>query len=138
MKCFTTLVDNKFLANARVELIDARARIISEVAPNPGNNAFVFDRNERQQAYYTIGNMYGFFEQLYNMELEKNRIYYLTYDCYIMVVARNKPLIDSAIQSAHNVNGDVPLYRTKHKFNKSLVHCVLFNTNFTIPPATLN
>ena len=138
MNCFTTLVTNKFLANARDQIIDARARIISEVAPSPENNTHIFDRNERQQIYYTIGNMYGFFDQLYQIEFETNKIYYLNYDSYLMIVTRNKPLIDSAIQAAHNVNGDIPLHRTKHRFNNKMVHCVLFNTNFTIPPASLN
>jgi hypothetical protein len=138
MKCFATLVDSKFLANARTQMIDARARIVSEVAPTPENNTHFFDRNTRQQNYYTIGNMYGFFDQLYSLDIVSNRIYYLNYDCYMMIMSRNKPLVDSAIIAAHNVNGDVPLFRTKHKFNGKLVHCVLFNTNFTIPPATLN
>ncbi len=138
MSCFTTLVTNRFLANAHSEMIDARARIVSEIAIDPANNTFVFDRNQRQEVYYIVGNMYGFFDQLYNIQFEDNRIYYLTYDCYMMVVSRKKPLIDAAISSAHNVNGDIPYYRTKHKFGGKLVHSVLFNTNFTIPPVTLN
>ena len=138
MSCFATLVTNQFLANAKSEMIDARARIVSEIALSPANNTFVFDRNERQQVYYVVGNMYGFSDQLYNMQLEDNRIYYLTYDCYMMIISRKKPLIDTAVVAAHNVNGDIPYYRTKHKFNGKLVHSVLFNTNFTIPPVTLN
>ena len=55
-----------------------------------------------------------------------------------MIACRNKRLIDSAIRAGMNVNGDVPIYRTKHTIRKVGIHTVLFNTNFTMNSGATN
>ncbi len=138
MNCYQSLVSNRFLANAPREIARAKHNLTTGTGATIDNNVHVFDPNYRQQNYYMVGNELGFFEGLYNIQYEDRRIYYLNYENYMMVAARSKPLLDSAIAAAQNVNGDVVLYRTKHTINKKLVHTALFNTNFTIPPAALN
>jgi hypothetical protein len=138
MSCYQSLVNSRFLANAPHEIARAKRNLTSGTGAVIENNVHVFDRNYRQENYYMVGNELGFFEGLYNINYDDRRIYYLNYENYLMVAARSKVLLDSAISAAQNVNGDVVLYRTKHTINKKIVHTVLFNTNFTIPPASLN
>lgn len=138
MSCFQSLVSNRFIHNALSELLSAKKFLKATVAMTHNGTAHSFIREQNKIAYYTIGNAIGFFEEMYNIETELGKLYYLTYENYLMILSRNRPLIDTAISSAHNVNGDIPLYRHKHTVNKKVIHTVLFNTEFTIPPTSLN
>ena len=138
MSCYQSLVSNRFIFNAPSELLSAKKFLRTSVAMTHNGTSHSFVREQNKTAYYTIGNTIGFFEEMYNIETEPGKLYYLTYENYLMVISRNKPLINIAISSAHNVNGDIPLFRHKHTINKKVIHTVLFNTDFTIPPAALN
>lgn len=138
MSCFKTLVDSKFIANARIEISQAKRSLVNDTTMFGLKNGHSFNRELNRNAYYEIGNMLGFFQELYNIELQKDRIYYLQYDRFLMVASNNKKLVDTAVQASANVNGDFPLFRTIHTINKIRVHTVLFNTDFTMPPASTN
>jgi hypothetical protein len=138
MSCFTSLVDSKFLANARIEILTAKRLLIEDTIMIGGGTRHTFNKARNKQTYYEVGNMLGFFQELYNLELQKDRIYYLQYDKFLMVVSNSKKMVDSAIMASHNVNGDVPVYRGIHTINKMRIHTVLFNTDFTLPPPSVN
>tara|TARA_R110000868_G_scaffold155670_1_gene382107 strand:+ start:198 stop:614 length:417 start_codon:yes stop_codon:yes gene_type:complete len=138
MSCYQSLVSNRFICNAPSELLSAKRYLKASVAMTHNGTAHSFIREQNKVAYYTIGNTLGFFEEMYRIDTELGKLYYLTYENYLMVLSRNRTLIDTAVSSAHNVNGDIPLYRHKHTVNKKVIHTVLFNTDFTIPPASLN
>ena len=138
MSCFQSLVGNKFMANAPFEILKAKRVLVSEHPIFADEFKHTFDREINQQAYYHVGNSLGFFNELYNIDINSKRLYYLQYDRFLMIACRNKRLIDSAIRAGMNVNGDVPIYRTKHTIRKVGIHTVLFNTNFTIPSVSPN
>ena len=138
MSCYQSLVSNRFIFNAPSELLSAKKFLTTTIAMSHNGTTHSFNVEQNKTAYYMVGNNIGFFEEMYNLTLETGKLYYLTYDNYLMIISRNKPLIDTAIRSAHNVNGDFPLFRHKHTINKKVIHTVLFNTDFTIPPASLN
>jgi len=138
MSCFKALIDNKFMTNALTEISKAKDLIVKEYPALCDEHTHVFDKNLNQQAYYHVGNSLGFFQELYNIDVSSRNLYYLQYDRFLMIAGRSKRLIDSAIRAGMNVNGDVPIYRTKHTIRKVGIHTVLFNTNFTIPPVSPN
>ena len=138
MSCYQSLVSNRFIFNAPTELSRAKKFLTTSVAMTHNGASHSFDREQNKIAYYTIGNTIGFFSEFYNLQPEPRKIYYLNYENYLMVVSRSKALLDTAIRSALNVNGDIPLFRHKHTIDKKVIHTVLFNTDFTIPPAALN
>lgn len=138
MSCFKSLVNSKFIANACVEILKAKQLLIEDIAMIGGGVKHTFDKDHNRQTYYDIGNMLGFFQELYLISLKKDRIYYLQYDNFLMVVSNSKKLVESAILASHNVNGDLPLHRGLHTINKVRVHTVLFNTDFTLPVPSVN
>ena len=138
MNCFKTFVGNKFMADAPFEILKAKRLLIDDHPIFGDEFKHSFDKNHNQQAYYHVGNSLGFFNELYNIDVNNKRLYYLQYDRFLMIACRSKRLIDSAIRAATNVNGDVPIYKTKHVIRKVGIHTVLFNTNFTIPPVSPN
>jgi hypothetical protein len=126
------------MANACVEILKAKRLLIEDTIMIGGGTSHTFNKARNKQTYYEVGNMLGFFQELYGIDLKKDRVYYLQYDKFLMVVSNSKKLVDSAITASHNVNGDVPIHRGKHVINKMIVHTVLFNTDFTLPPPSVN
>ncbi len=139
MNCYQSLVANKFLANAPAELSSAK-RILLTTATMATHQSpkHIFNPADAEALYYSIGNRLGFFDEIYKIKPQPNKIYYLNYDVYMMICSRNKRILDAAILAAHNVNGDVPIFRKKHMIYRKTLHVALFNTNFTVPPASLN
>ena len=138
MSCFNSLVNSKFIANARVEILKAKRLLIQDIAMIGGSAGHTFNSDRNKQTYYEVGNTLGFFQELYTIDLKKDRIYYLQYDNYLMVVSNSKKLVESAITASYNVNGDLPIHRGLHTINKFRLHTVLFDTNFTLPPSSVN
>ena len=138
MSCFQSLVGNKFMADAVAEILSAKHRLAKDYPIFGDEHTHTFDKSLNQQAYYHVGNTLGLFQELYNINVESKNLYYLQYDRFLMIAGRSKRLIDSAIKAGMNVNGDVPIYRTKHTIRKVRIHTVLFNTNFTVPPVSPN
>ena len=138
MSCYHRLVDCKFLANASVEISRAKRLLINDLTMLGNPNMHSFNDAHNKRTYYEVGNTLGFFQELYEIDLKKNRIYYLQYEPFLMVASNSKKLIDSAIIASNKVNGDIPLYRHVHVINKMRIHTVLYNTNFIVPPITLN
>ena len=103
-----------------------------------GDSIHSFDKDRNKRTYYEVGNTLGFFQELYNIELQRNRIYYLQYDRFLMIASNSKRLIESAIHATANVNGDFPLYRATHTINKIRMHTVLYDTDFILPPPSMN
>lgn len=126
------------MANARLEISRAKRLLISDVAMFGKGNIHYFNYARNKQIYYEVGNTLGFFQELYNIKLQKNRIYYLQYDRYLMVASNSKRLVETAITASANVNGDFPLFRNTHTINKVRIHTVLFDTDFILPPPSLN
>ena len=138
MSCFQSLVGSKFIINALSEIDKAKSLINKDCPALSDEHTHTFDKSLNQQVYYHVGNVLGFFQELYNVDVSSRNLYYLQYDRFLMIAGRSKRLIDSAIRAGMNVNGDVPIYRTKHTIRKVGIHTVLFNTNFTIPPVSPN
>lgn len=138
MSCYHKLVDCKFIANASVEISKAKRLLINDITMLGNPNSHSFDSAHNKQVYYEVGNSLGFFQELYGIDLKKNRIYYLQYDPFLMIASNSKKLIDSAIEASNKVNGDIPLFRHMHTINKMRIHTVLYNTNFVVPPISLN
>ena len=138
MNCFKELVSSKFMANAITEISVARNRIIHDHKMAHTNLTHSFVLEQKKQTYYFIGNELGFFQKLYELKLQADRIYYVQYENYLMIVSSSKKLLTIAINSALNVNGDCPIHRTVHTLKKQRIHTVLYDTSFTLLPVTLN
>ena len=138
MNCFKSLVSSKFIANAPFEILRAKRALTNDVKMFGQRHTHVFNHRVNKINYYEVGNTLGFFQELYNIDIKANRIYYLQYDRFLMVASNSKKLVDSAITASANVNGDFPLFRTMHVINKVRVHTVLFNTDFTLPSPSVN
>lgn len=138
MNCYQSLVSSKFIANAPSEIGKAKRALIGDVNLGNMSTKHVFDNNHNKQRYYNVGNNLGFFNELYNMTLLKNRLYYLQYDRFLLIASNSKRLIDAAVLAAHNVNGDVPFYRALHVIAKLRMHTALYDTSFTVPPISPN
>jgi len=137
MSCYQNLVRSTFIAAASQQLHQARTAITADMGMFYQSGVHKFDNEYNKVAYYNIGNVYGFFAELYK-PIEKEKIYYLNYKQFTFAFSSKKKVIDAAIQYGYKVNGDVPLFRYKHIINKQTVHTVLFDTNFTVPPSSVN
>jgi len=138
MNCYQSLVSSKFIANAPSEIYKAKRILIHDATMGNVKSRHTFNYNSNKERYYSIGNTLGFFNELYNLDLIKNRLYYLQYDRFLLIASNSKRLINSAILATHNVNGDVPFYRALHVISKLRMHTALFDTSFTVPPISPN
>jgi len=138
MNCFKELVNSKFIANALTEILVAKKRLISDVHMPGNTNTHSFIAADKKQTYYFAGNELGFFYKLYQLNITAHRIYYMQYEHYLMIASSSKKLLNTAMISSLNVNGDCPIYRATHILNKRRIHTALYNTSFNLLPVTLN
>lgn len=137
MSLFRDLITNKFLANAPGELQRAKA-IISE---QETENFHSFVLEEKKQLYYFYYEDAEFFLDLMDISLEdddKELIYIVNKGTLMFCFSPSKKQIDETIMFCHNLNGDIPIHRTKHLIEGKYVYTVMFDTSFVLPAQSPN
>lgn len=137
MSLFRDLIANKFLANASGELQRAKA-IISE---QEIDNFHTFILEEKKELYYFYFEDAEFYRDLMDISLEeaeKDLIYIVNKGTLMFCFSMSKKQIDETIMFCHNLNGDIPIHRTKHLLQGKYIHTVMFDTSFILPPQSPN
>lgn len=141
MRCFEKLVKSRFLANVSKELEMARRTLESASQP-PLPTEFIFDKETKKMLYDHCLYEYFLLEELSDTvdemtEDDLNMIYYIQLPEFVYVYSHKKAQVDDAVRYTWNVNGDLPLYRTKHRIKGVNFHTALIDTRLNfIPPST--
>lgn len=141
MRCFEKLVKSKFLANISAELKLARQTMLS--TSNSSLIPFLFySRKERKNLYDDYVYYYYFLEEMQQSvdepTHEKSIIYYVKYENVLFIYSADKSQVDDAIRYSYNVNGDIPLCRSRHKIANKTIHTALMDTRIRFEPVSPN
>lgn len=141
MRCFEKLVKSKFLANISAELKLARQTMLST-----SNSSLVpvllYSRKERKNLYDDYVYYYYFLEEIQQSVVEptheKSIIYYVKYENVLFIYSADKSQVDDAIRYSYNVNGDIPLCRSRHKIANTTIYTALMDTRIRFEPISPN
>lgn len=141
MGCFEKLVKSKFLANVSSELKLARQTVLS--VTNTNLTPIIYgSKKERKRLYDDYAYYFYFLEEIFDSLNEpdcvKSMIYYIKYDTVAFIYSMDKGQVEDAIRYNYNCNGDIPLYRTKHRINNKTVYTVLLDTRLRFDPVSPN
>ena len=139
MNLFDKLTKSKFLSNINVELARA-AKVVQtdskHVVYKPTTHNF--SSEESKALYHEICYSYDFLSLLYEIPPTNKQLHYIQADQFIFIASRSKQNMTQALHYSLQVNGDLPLYRTKHVISNKSIHTMLIDTTFTINPPTYN
>lgn len=143
MKCFKQLVDSKFLAKALEELSRARKLIqYSDSVPLFDPPTIHSHKADKRYVYDCYMDDFGFYNELLDTEdpvyADKNTIFYIHEDPIMFIYSRSKRLITEAIRYSFYVNGDIPIYTTKHVIDKHVWFTTMIDTRIPFPSASPN
>lgn len=141
MRCFEKLVKSRFLANVSKELEMARRTLESASHPLLPDE-FVFNKELKKFLYDEC--MFEFFllEEMADTinemtEDDKEMIYYIQLQDLVFIYSAKKSQLEDAVRYTHNLNGDLPLYKSKHRIKGITFHTAIIDTRYTfIPPST--
>ena len=139
MGCFSQLVQSKFLSRAKEELLSAQRKLKAGEAPL-FDSTLLFDKKDRKYVYDTYVWDYNLLAEIEEMEegSPKDVIYYIQEDYILFIYSRTRKLIDEAILYSYNVNGDIPLCRSKHIVNGCAYFTVLIDCRINFIPSSPN
>lgn len=138
MKVFEKLLKTNFLANVAQDLRRANQALKQADILIYKEATHYANREATKDLYYEVCEQYGFFDLLYEVDPTKKLIHYIQSDQFIFVCSRSLDTLKDSIHYSLNVNGDIPVYQTKHSINKKVIHTLLIDTTFTIPPPSYN
>ena len=135
MSLFRDLVSNKFLANAPGELQRAKSVFDQSVV----DNFHSFDLDEKKFLYYAYFDDAEFYKDLAEISFDDGDLIYIVNKGALMFCfSISKKQIDETIKFCYNLNGDIPIHRTRHLVDNRYVYTAMFDTRFTIPPQSPN
>lgn len=139
MSCFEKLVRSNFLANAKKELLAAQQVLKAEEALffEP---VFLFDKQAAKYMYESYVDTYALLYEIQEsgFSLSKDTIYYIQEDHILFIYSKTRKLVDEAILYSYNVNGDVPIYRGRHKLDKQVIFTALIDVRIPFSPFSPN
>jgi hypothetical protein len=141
MGCFEKLVKSKFLANVSSELRLARQAVLSVTNTNltPTIYGSKKDRKSLYDDYvYYFYLLEEIVDSLEEPDCVKTMIYYIKYDTVMFIYSMDKGQVEDAIRYNYNLNGDIPLYKTKHRLKNKTVYTVLIDTRIRFEPISPN
>lgn len=103
---------------------------------------FVFDKETKKMLYDICLYEYFLLEELSDTvdemtEEDLGMIYYIQLPEFVFIYSNKKAQVDDAIRYTWNVNGDLPLYRSKHRIKGLNFHTALIDTRLSFtPPST--
>lgn len=139
MNCFKRLVDSNFLANAKNELLAAQ-RVLKAEEAHPFDATLIFNRDDAKYVYDCYVEDYALLFEVEQSEEEllKDAIYYIQEEHILFIYSKTKKLVDEAVLYSYNVNGDIPLYRGRHKVDKQVVFTALIDVRIPFSPSSPN
>lgn len=139
MGLFQDLVKSKFLANATNELALARNVLKGDGLVIYDDYDHPFDINLKKELYNYYLHELNFIQDLVETEYtEDEMIYYIQNDPIVFVYSRSKKQIENSLKYSHNLNGDLPVYRGRHRVKSRMVYTLLIDTRFSLRPASVN
>jgi hypothetical protein len=142
MRCFEKLVKSRFLANVSKELEMARRTLESASHPLLPDD-FVFDKGIKKLVYDQVAYEYFLLEELSDTvdemtEEDNEMIYYIQLPDLVFIYSAKKAQLKEAVRYTLNVNGDLPLYTTKHRIKGLTFYTALIDTRYKFLPPTNN
>lgn len=142
MNCFTQLVNSHFLANVFKELQEAQL-IVKQIDHEQLPAQFYANPIKRKEVYEDY--LYQFYlrEEMRermsdSMDEDFLMVYFLQIEHTIFIYSRSKRQLEEAAKYAYNLNGDIPLYRGRHRFQNKNIHTALFDTRLSFEPISPN
>lgn len=141
MRCFENLVKSRFLANVSKELEMARRTLESASHPLLPDD-FVFNKDLKRFLYDECVFEFFLLEEIADTveemtEEDKEMIYYIQLQELVFIYSAKKAQLEDAVRYTFNVNGDLPLYKGKHRIKGITFHTAIIDTRFSfIPPST--
>ncbi len=138
MTLLDNLINSKFLSNIKTELQQARKILLESDVLLYQESTHYASREVARQLYYDVCESYGFFDLLYIIDKSSKAVHYAHLDQFIFAATRSKAQLKQAIEYSLSVNGDVPVYISRHNIQGRAIHTVLFDATFTITPPSPN
>jgi len=145
MGCFDSLVKSHFIANASVELKLARQTI--KLSSQPAfTAAFLFNKAERRAEYDNFVYQWYILEEIESSLLSQGKledvsrvVFYMKLEEVTFVYSLSKVELKKVEDYGFEVNGDIPLCRSKHKIKKGMiVHTMILDNRLQFIPYTAN
>lgn len=139
MSCFNQLVQSKFFSRASEEFASAQ-RKLKAGQDLRFDTTLLFDKKDRKYVYETYVWDYYLLAEIEEMgeNSPKDVIHYVQEDHILFIYSRTKKLIDEAILYSYNVNGDIPLCKSKHIVNGCAYFTVLIDCRICFIPTSPN
>ena len=145
MGCFDSLVKSHFIANASVELKLARQTI--KLSSQPAfTAAFLFNKAERRAEYDNFVYQWYILEEIESSLLAQGKledvsrvVFYMKLEEVTFVYSLSKVELKKVEDYGIEVNGDIPLCRSKHKIKKGvIVYTMILDNRLQFIPYTAN
>lgn len=145
MGCFDSLVKSHFIANASVELKLARQTV--KLSSQPAfTAAFLFNKAERQAEYDNFVYQWYILEEIESSLLAEGKledvsrvVFYMKLEEVTFIYSLSKVELKKVENYSFEVNGDIPLCRSKHKIKKGVtVHTMILDNRLQFIPYTAN
>ena len=145
MGCFDSLVKSHFIANASVELKLARQTI--KLSSQPAfTAAFLFNKAERRAEYNNFVYQWYILEEIESSLLAQGKledvsrvVFYMKLEEVTFVYSLSKVELKKVEDYGFEVNGDIPLCRSKHKIKKGvIVYTMILDNRLQFIPYTAN
>jgi len=145
MGCFDSLVKSHFIANASVELKLARQTI--KLSSQPAfTAAFLFNKAERRAEYDNFVYQWYILEEIESSLLSQGKledvsrvVFYMKLEEVTFIYSLSKVELKKVEDYGFEVNGDIPLCRSKHKIKKGMiVHTMILDNRLQFIPYTAN
>lgn len=145
MGCFDSLVKSHFIANASVELKLARQTI--KLSSQPAfTAAFLFNKAERRAEYDNFVYQWYILEEIESSLLAQGKledvsrvVFYMKLEEVTFVYSLSKVELKKVEDYGFEVNGDIPLCRSKHKIKKGvIVYTMILDNRLQFIPYTAN
>ena len=145
MGCFDSLVKSHFIGNASVELKLARQTI--KLSSQPAfTAAFLFNKAERRAEYDNFVYQWYILEEIESSLLAQGKledvsrvVFYMKLEEVTFVYSLSKVELKKVEDYGFEVNGDIPLCRSKHKIKKGvIVYTMILDNRLQFIPYTAN
>lgn len=139
MSCFSKLKESGFFSNASSELESAR-RALNTLNQSVDLPQLFINKAARKRSYdYHVDYLYLLDELIATVgDLDKSTVYYMHVNEFIFVYSINKKLLNDAITYTYNLDGNIPMYTSKHKIENKVIYTALFDTRMVFTPSSPN
>jgi len=144
MRCFVSLVENRFLKKATKELSVARNLLLKDNQSSdddkPTITRWTFLRNEKRRQFNVVWRVFQMDRYLYEGSdfLLDDYISIVEDNDVAIMCSTHKKLVNESVQHYHNVHGDWCYYRTKKRIGGKFIHIAVMWKAFPTIPFSLN